>query len=78
MPLFRAGPLRPLRPIVESRPWAVLSIGCSLFALYEGIVKIAGGHPIEGLLDLVLTTVFVVNFLNRFKALGGYIEKVVK
>ena len=78
MPLFRLGPLRPLRPLVESRSWAALSIGCSLFALYEGIQKIIAGQAIEGALDLVLLIVFVVNFLNRFKALGIYVEKLVK
>jgi hypothetical protein len=65
-----------LNALFNSRPWLVLSIACALFALYEGGAKILTGHEFEGLSDLVLFIVLVVNFLNRFKIIGGYVERL--
>ncbi len=63
--------------LFNSRGWIALSIGCSLFALYEAIEKTATGHPIEGILDLVLAVVFIINFLNRFRTLALYFKRLV-
>jgi hypothetical protein len=70
-------PIRTVKGLLDSRPWIVLSIGCSLFAAYEGVTKIVAGNEIEGALDLLLTAVFVVNFVNRFKAITGYVDKLL-
>jgi len=70
-------PIRTVQGLLDSRPWIALSIGCSLFAAYEGVTKIVAGNEIEGALDLILTVVFVVNFVNRFKAITGYVEKLL-
>ncbi len=63
--------------LLALRPWIALSIGCSLFALYEGITKLVEGHEIEGILDLLLLIVLVVNYANRFKALARYVDKLI-
>ncbi|HTZ78980.1 MAG TPA: hypothetical protein VMC10_13780 [Stellaceae bacterium] len=67
-----------LAALFDSRAWIALSIACSLYALYEGISKIVEGEPVEGILDLVLTVVFTVNFVNRFRVLGGYFRRLVR
>lgn len=69
--------IRALSDLLDSRPWIVLSICCSLYALYEGVARILAGDTIEGVLDLILMIVFIVNFVNRFKALARYAEKLV-
>ena len=68
---------RTLNDLLTSRPWIALSIGCSLFALYEGVTKLLAGHEIEGLLDLLVLIVLVINYVNRVKALARYVDKLV-
>ena len=70
--------VRTLTQLLNSRSWIILSIGCSLWAVYEGIVKIIAGYDIEGVLDLVLAAVFTVNFINRLRMLGAYVGKLGK
>ena len=72
-----AGERRTVNDLLDSRPWIALSIGCSLFALYEAVVKMVAGQTIEGVLDAVLAVVFVINFVNRFKALTAYVNKLL-
>jgi hypothetical protein len=68
--------LRASAAFLKSRPWTVISIACALFALYEGATKILGGHAVEGISDLILFAVFLVNFVNRFKIIGGYVKQL--
>ncbi len=68
--------MRFLTRLLDSRIWIVLSVGCSFFALYEGIAKIIAGHEIEGVLDLLVMIVIAVNLANKFKMLALYVDKL--
>ena len=65
-----------LTPLLGSRSWILLSLTCALFSLYEAISKVIAGHELEGAADFVLTAVFLINFINRFVMVKGYIAKL--
>ncbi len=61
--------MRFLTRLLNSRIWILLSIGCSFFALYEGVEKIIAGHEIEGVLELLVMMVIAVNLATNSRCL---------
>jgi hypothetical protein len=68
--------IRRFADFLASPLWSVLSLACALYGLFEAIRQLIAGRTVEGLLDLVLLIVFLVNFVNRFTAIGRYFRRL--
>lgn len=64
------------REMLKSRAWVALSLACAVYALYEAATEMIAGHGLEGLADILLTVVFLINFINRFKSISGYVRRL--
>jgi hypothetical protein len=65
-----------LSAFLASPIWALLSLACALYGLFEAVRQLVEGKTTEGILDLVLLAVFVINFVNRFTAIGRYLRRL--